>query len=127
MYWTDLNNNALWRKKKEASDKPEMLRSFKERPTGVVIHNPGFRFASECETLQPQLIDLEPKEFFDRVVEEDYEANDFDDCLNGGQKVNGTCKCPRGFTGANCETSLCYNLCFRGNCHYSALGITRFC
>lgn len=119
VYWTDVNNNALWRKKKEDSDKPERLRSFKERPTGLVIHNSGFRVASECDDLQQQLIDSEPKEYFAKVTGE---VADFTQCLNGGERVNGTCKCPRGFAGSNCETSLCYNLCFRGNCHYSTLG-----
>lgn len=35
-------------------------------------------------------------------------------CLNGVVTQTGSCLCEAGFTGVNCETSLCHNLCFNG-------------
>ncbi|MBL7805713.1 MAG: hypothetical protein JNL02_18360 [Saprospiraceae bacterium] len=41
-------------------------------------------------------------------------------CLNGGDCVDGTCKCPTGYTGEHCETQITtpgYK-CVNGNCNY---------
>ncbi len=35
-------------------------------------------------------------------------------CLNGGACKDGTCICPTGYTGVNCDTRVCTNVCQNG-------------
>lgn len=37
-------------------------------------------------------------------------------CLNNGKLVDNACKCIRGYKGARCEHSVCYNYCLNGSC-----------
>lgn len=122
VYWTDINNNALWRKKKRIEEHPEKLRHFKENPFGLVS-NKLVKNITECTLF------FDVKEHYNGPAKEYFKIEmDYDDkdevihCLNGGEIEEDGCKCKRGFTGDQCEISLCNNYCLRGNCHISSIG-----
>lgn len=119
VYWTDVNNNALWKKKKRENESPEKLRDFKENPMGLVTKHLNIQNISDCSVFLDTL-----ENYNGSSTEHIHSANDEREpaeCLNGGEIVGGVCKCRRGFSGARCETS-CYNFCLHGTCHISSLG-----
>ncbi|KAF7274916.1 hypothetical protein GWI33_012422 [Rhynchophorus ferrugineus] len=124
IYWTDLNNNALWRYfKTDKGAAPEKIREFKERPFGLVAKNIQIRNYPDCKELEVAIekygeVVEEIEMFKDGIVDSSENA----ECLNGGQRVRDTCKCRRGFTGRFCEIENCHNFCVHGTCHLSMQG-----
>lgn len=120
IYWTDINNNALWKKKKKEDHQPEKLRHFNENPMGLVAKHLNIQNISECSRF------FEAMESYNGSSTERFEsANDEVEeiqCLNGGEIGNDGCKCKRGFTGRRCQIELCHNFCMHGNCHLSSVG-----
>lgn len=120
VYWTDMNNNALLRKKKNSSESPETLHSFNERPMGVIARNSDLFVVPDCDKIMKKLVNYSLVE--NDEVEMSTETQNAPQCLNNGIVTEQGCKCSRGFTGNNCEISLCYNYCLHGDCHFSSTG-----
>ena len=122
IYWTDVNNNALWVLKKDQIERPTKIREFKEKPMGVVTKHLGFSGTVDCANIMEAITNYNESstETFEEVV--DVEESVPSLCLNRGKEVESGCECPRGFTGQQCEISLCYNYCVEGACVPSGLG-----
>lgn len=124
IFWTDMNNNALWRMAKPTGNEqatPQILKRFSDKPRGLVSRGMEFQISEECKgTLQQIKADLNESstEYFDVVTEKEV----FVECLNFGEPVVGGCKCRRGYSGNRCETSLCHNYCLHGSCDFSSSG-----
>lgn len=123
IFWTDVNNNALWRKEKSGGI-PEKVKTFNEKPMGLFVKNVEISTIPDCQNLAEAIKNYNESttEYFTLEVEESTEINQ---CLNNGELTSQGCKCRRGFTGEYCETSLCYNFCMRGNCYLTTLGYTQ--
>lgn len=121
IYWTDVIGNGLWRISKNAEDGPEKLLEFEEKPMGLVVKNSEWLGTPDCNTLLQKLVNRteDSDEYFDVALPEVPEEIQ---CLNNGIATENGCKCRRGFIGKNCESSLCYNYCLHGDCHFSSLG-----
>ncbi|KAL1518084.1 hypothetical protein ABEB36_001763 [Hypothenemus hampei] len=125
IYWTDINNNALWRilKMNSVDTAPEKIRQFQERPWGIVANNIDIRNYPDCKELE---LLIEEYEKNNGAIEEDLisiepvKENPF--CLNGGELKGSFCACKRGFTGQYCEKERCHNFCLHGTCHLSPTG-----
>ncbi|XP_044269142.1 protein cueball [Tribolium madens] len=125
VYWTDINNNVLWKIPKHDKDSvPERLRHFKEKPMGIIAKNVQITSFPDCEELSKAISSYNKtvEEIFKRVSQESEETEEVI-CLNGGFLVDDKfCHCPRGYAGKFCEISLCYNYCVHGECYASSLG-----
>lgn len=120
IYWTDLINNALWRKRKSVKESPEKLRIFDKIPMGLVTKHLSIRNISECSIYINALENSNGSstEYFEIATDETREV----ECFNRGEATLAGCKCNRGYIGKQCETSLCFNYCVNGNCHVSSTG-----
>lgn len=123
IYWTDTNNNALWRKPKhDIGSAPEMIKAFKEKPMGLIAKNVELASAPDCANLAEAI-----KNYTESTTEfflEEEETTKPLQCLYGEWMESG-CKCRRGYSGAYCETAICHNFCMFGNCHLTSLGYTQ--
>lgn len=130
VYWTDIKSNALWSKAKNGAG--VALQKVKEfagkEPYGLVARNLEINSMPDCKGLADAI-----KEFAEESIDtnEIYTSTEIVQtttpmqeiiCLNNGQITATGCKCKRGFSGANCETSVCYNYCVHGSCHHSRIG-----
>lgn len=130
IYWTDVNSNALWRiEKVNLNSAPENIRNFTESPYGMVVRNGQISKIEVCKNLADAIekyndsleeVALEEKE--KSVTTTEMIEERLDGCLNGGQFVDGYCKCTRGFSGQYCHISLCHNYCIQGGCYMSSIG-----
>ncbi|XP_018326293.1 protein cueball [Agrilus planipennis] len=119
VYWTDVINNELNRKSKHDDSPPECIHKFDAIPQGVVVHDTGFVQREECKDVYNAIENFKgtTTEFF--LANE--EKNESNECLKRGEFIDGGCQCHRGYTGTNCEISLCYNFCVHGECHFTSL------
>ncbi|XP_030765539.1 protein cueball [Sitophilus oryzae] len=124
IYWTDINNNALWRYyKSDRGSPPQKIREFKERPLGLVAKNVQIRNYPDCKELEVAIEKYgDREESFDSYKEAAIDSTEVTECLNGGEQINNYCKCRRGYTGRNCEIDNCHNFCIHGTCHLSTQG-----
>lgn len=131
VFWTDIKSNALWSKPKNSGGTTlQKIKEFAEKePYGLVARNLEITSTPDCKSLSDAI-----KEY-NEYPEELTENNEISTealqttttlqeiiCLNNGQVTSNGCKCRRGFSGANCETSVCYNYCVYGTCHQSRIG-----
>lgn len=124
IYWTDTNNNALWKMSKYGDNSvPKRVRDFSERPMGLIAKNIQITTLPHCHNL------YQAEKKFNKSVVEVFKQTDDEDvqvCLNGGEMMAGNqCKCRRGYMGGSCEISLCHNYCVHGDCYLSARGFTQ--
>lgn len=118
IFWTDLNNYALWSiKKGETGLKPEIVRRFNEKPMGMITKNYDYLNVPACRIVQSAIED-----YHGVSAEMIVPANNSDYCLNYGENTPYGCKCSRGFTGPRCDINLCHNLCVHGQCYQSSQG-----
>lgn len=128
VYWTDVNNNALWKlPKSQTYSAPEQIRHFVEKPLGIIAKNIQVVEFDDCKNLKKATLSYN----HNKTIQEDYtrlpDANRQQEeeitCFNGGIKgKENYCQCPRGYAGKACELNLCYNYCVHGDCYTSALG-----
>lgn len=133
IFWTDIKSNAIWSKPKNsnAGATLEKVKDFFEKePYGLIAKNLEITNTPDCKSFSDAI-----KEYSE-YPEESIENNDVSTesvqttttvmqeaiCLNNGQVTSSGCKCRRGYSGANCETSVCYNYCVYGTCHLSRIG-----
>ncbi|KAH0815849.1 hypothetical protein GEV33_006942 [Tenebrio molitor] len=124
VYWTDINNNVLWKISKDDTDSvPTRLRHFKEKPMGIIAKNVQITSFPDCEELSKAVSSYNRS--VSEVFKQETDAEDTEEmiCLNGGHMTDyNFCHCPRGFAGKFCEISLCHNYCVHGKCYSSSLG-----
>lgn len=122
VYWTDVTNNALWKKHKNIDHEPLKLRHFKENPMGIVTKH-LVQNISDCAAFFDALVHYNGsvKEYFE-VAYDNESSSEVLECLNGGEFINDGCLCKRGFTGEKCEMQLCHNYCLHGSCYLSSMG-----
>lgn len=122
VYWTDNNNNALYRNYRSKRTKPEKIMEFHGKPMGLEANNFRIKDLSECKYIETG--DKSNKEFGlkDEPIAFATEEREIKKCLNDGELVDDKCLCKRGFTGPYCETFMCHNFCVEGECHMTFLG-----
>lgn len=117
VYWTDLNNKALWKKRKNADETPEKIRGFPEKPMGLVVKNLGVLGVADCFDLISAMNETSGENIDDLITTTE---KPIIQCLNDGNRTSTGCKCRRGYTGSSCEISVCYNYCVHGSCYYES-------
>lgn len=125
IYWTDVNNNALWKRKKNYASKESgifKLKHFEERPQGIIAKHLGFAGTPDCENILQLINEYNDSttEYFQQIPDELEDTKLT--CLNEGEQIGNVCVCPRGYAGPFCEISLCHNLCVHGTCGFTAHG-----
>ncbi|XP_044754635.1 protein cueball [Coccinella septempunctata] len=122
LYFTDLRRNALWKFDLKAKTQPKRIRSFDEKPMGLIAKKKQIRTLPDCQLLE------QVYENYTSPVVENFEVYKEDEtvkkemqCINGTME-NGVCKCSRGYSGVFCELSLCHNYCLVGSCHLTSQG-----
>ncbi|CAG9770679.1 unnamed protein product [Ceutorhynchus assimilis] len=122
IYWTDINNNALWRyfKSDKGDSEPVKIREFPERPMGIIAKNIQIKNYPDCKELESVYENYKGDQ--KEVYQPETSGENIIECLNGGQLAGNFCKCKRGYTGRFCETQNCHNFCIHGSCHLSSKG-----
>lgn len=140
IYWIDWVHNAAWTlsKNKIAGNTPRKIRSYFElfkdaNPTSVITRdNSGIvncEIVSKQKNVQRLLAKPTYFESFNNLTtsteESDSEQNHPIHCSSNGKyiQVDNSCHCEPGFSGSNCEISICYNHCLQGNCTISLEGL----
>lgn len=128
VFWTDIKTNALWSKPKigEGNALQKVKEFAGKEPYGVVARNLEITSAPDCKALSDAIKEFseEPIDTNEISTESIQTTTAMQDviCLNNGLVTSNGCKCRRGFSGANCETSVCYNYCVHGTCRFSRIG-----
>lgn len=74
--------------------------------------------ANACSSFLLQIM-LPPEEqaILNKIEDPTIDSKLLNYCLNNGSfHINGTCVCPKGYSGQRCEVSLCHNYCILGEC-----------
>lgn len=131
VFWTDIKSNALWSKAKNGAGVTlQKVKDFPgKEPYGLVAKNLEITSLPDCKSLADAIKEYRefPEEFIEtnetttEIVQTTTQMQEVI-CLNNGQTTSTGCKCKRGYSGANCETSVCYNYCVHGSCHHSRIG-----
>lgn len=127
IYWTDINNNALWKRKKNHGGSKASgrfpLKHFEERPQGLIAKHLGFAGTPDCENIMNLTREYNESttEFYEHFVEPVTEQMEFH-CFNNGKATGNGCLCPKGYVGPFCEIPLCHNYCMHGQCGFTANG-----
>ncbi|KRT84802.1 hypothetical protein AMK59_2409, partial [Oryctes borbonicus] len=127
IYWTDVNNNALWKRKKSYVSKESgifKLKHFEERPQGIIAKHLGFAGTPDCENVTHLMNEYNQSttEFYLQFPTEEVTDQPKMSCLNNGKETKDGCLCARGYMGPSCEIPLCYNFCIHGKCGFTAQG-----
>lgn len=127
IYWTDVNNNALWKRRKDytsAESGFHEMRKFDEKPQGIIAKHLGFAGTPDCESILELMSEYNESttEYYQVYHEEEEIEEKKIVCLNNGQQIGSECRCPRSYTGPYCEIPLCFNLCIHGRCAFTAQG-----
>ncbi|CAG9830420.1 unnamed protein product, partial [Diabrotica balteata] len=121
VYWTDTNNNALYKLLKTETDPstaPEKIAHFADTPMGLVANF----FMNDCKGL-PEAIKEYQQHQMQSNQSKEFDTEEVFQCFNGGILKNNTCDCKRGFRGKFCEISVCSNdYCLNGDCYLSSSG-----
>lgn len=123
IYWTDVNNNALWKIRKQFAERPSRVKGFKERPLGIIAKHLGFMESPDCSIIEQAIRDYNQSttEYILKVNEDEVDVINAV-CLNNGEMTENGCVCRRGFKGPNCEIQVCHNYCVHGNCELTTHG-----
>ncbi|CAH1102545.1 unnamed protein product [Psylliodes chrysocephalus] len=124
IYWTDTNNNYLYKFPKSVVDPyadPEKLAMFSEIPMGLVTKN--YLLHDDCGNLTAVIKEYqERKNNFD-LTNAPIKEKEFEKCLNGDIINETFCQCKRGYRGKYCDISVCNDdYCVGGSCYISSLG-----
>lgn len=131
VYWTDVQQNAIWQLPKNANsttDEPRKVLNFTASPKGIVTRNNLLSSQMENPDCKPildviKLALMKPStkvpttDAFTQIIPKHF-------CLNDGilNPKTDLCICPQEFKGAHCEIPLCHNYCLGGTCHISSTG-----
>ncbi|XP_018570175.1 protein cueball [Anoplophora glabripennis] len=122
IYWTDINNNGVYRISISKKSEPEKIIEFDGRPMGLVTNNFRINDLSECKYIEAGIKTVKEGEREETAEVSQTEEPETKSCLNDGELVDNKCLCKRGFNGTYCETSICHNFCVNGACRISYLG-----
>lgn len=136
VYWTDLQQDAVWSISKDAIDDDEPIRvqNFTNHPKGIVIRNHFLSTQTkniECKTvlnlIKTAILTPSPSNLSmtsPRTTDTTTIAIPNQLCLNNGYvnpKTN-QCICQHEYQGIHCEIPICHNYCIEGTCHISSTG-----
>lgn len=135
IFWTDVQQNAIWRIPKNATndDEPRKVQNFTASPKGIVARNHLLSSQTENPDCKPVLNVIKialmtPKPTTDAAkspaTDVVLEIMPKHFCLNDGVVNPNTdrCICTHEFKGAHCEIPICHNYCIEGTCHISSTG-----
>lgn len=122
VYWTDSNNNALYRSYRSKRTEPEKLIEFDGKPMGLVANNFHIKDLSECKYIETDVQNHKEFEVHKTHTSLALELPEVKKCQNDGELIDNKCLCKRGFIGAYCEIPVCHNFCVNGECRISFLG-----
>ncbi|GJQ68099.1 cue [Trypoxylus dichotomus] len=127
IYWTDVNNKALWKRKKSYVSKEDeilILKYFEEKPQGIIAKHLGFAGTPDCDNIIHLMNEYNQSttEFYQQYPTEPITEQPKPSCLNNGKQTESGCVCPRGYVGPSCEIPLCYNYCLHGDCGFTVRG-----
>lgn len=135
VFWTDVQQNAIWRISKNASngEEPLKVQNFTAAPKGIIVRNHLLSSQEENPECKPVLNVIKmalmtPKPSTDATKSPTTDVmvqmipKHF--CLNDGilNPKTDLCICPHEFKGAHCEIPICHNYCIEGTCHISSTG-----
>lgn len=135
VFWTDVQQNAIWRISKNTSDgeQPQKVQSFTAAPKAIVVRNHLLSSQTENPDCKPvldaiKMTLLAPKPSTDSSKSPTTDAMTqvipkyF--CLNDGvlNPKTDRCICPQEFKGDHCEIPICHNYCIEGTCYISSTG-----
>lgn len=135
IFWTDMQQNAIWRLSKNATvaNEPEKVQNFTDAPKGIVVRNHFLSSQSEnpeCKAVLNVIAMalMTPKPSTDATKTPATDAilqmipKHF--CLNDGvvNPKTDLCICPNEFKGVHCEIPICHNYCIEGMCQISSTG-----
>lgn len=126
IYWTDMQENAVWKIAKNASidDSPLRIQNFtiQNIPKGIINRNhfaASQLGANECnsvfELIKSTTLTPAPSSSPQTPTVQ---------CLNGGHFDDQTksCHCQLGYKGSVCEVPVCNNYCVEGTCEIASNG-----
>lgn len=135
VFWTDVQQNAIWRISKNVSEgeEPQKVQNFTAAPKGIVARNHLLSSQEEnpeCKwvlnTIKTFLMTPKPTTDAIKAPTTDVVVQMIPKhfCLNGGElnPMTDRCICSHEFKGAHCEIPICNNYCFEGACHISSTG-----
>uniref|UniRef100_A0A6P7FUE3 Protein cueball n=1 Tax=Diabrotica virgifera virgifera TaxID=50390 RepID=A0A6P7FUE3_DIAVI len=122
VYWTDTNNNALYKLLKTETDPsttPDKIATFHDTPMGLVANF----VMNDCKGLPDAIKEYQQHQMQSNQSKEYDDTEEVFQCFNSGVLKNNTCHCKRGFRGKLCEISVCSNdYCLNGDCYLSSSG-----
>lgn len=130
IYWTDIQENAVWRihKNATADDLPIRVQNFTtwNSPKGI-INRSHFMTAQANNLDCKPVIDVIKTTVFPTTssISPDPSTESHSlQCLNDGSFDSKTksCHCQPGYKGTHCEVPVCFNYCIEGTCHISSTG-----
>lgn len=135
VYWTDLQQLAVWRMSKNSTEtnEPDKVMNFTATPPkGIVARNHFLSTQTnnpECYAVLNQirsvlLAPINTNLTKDQPAPNALPATPAPFCLNEGylNPKSNLCICPTELTGAHCEVPICHNYCVEGTCHISSTG-----
>lgn len=133
IYWTDVQDSAVWRIRKQATedDIPVKVQNFTETnvPKGIIVRN-HFMSTQAANKECKAVIDLLKSSGYATTPKALVHPMDVmgkwqnEQCLNDGvlnSKTN-SCDCQLGYKGDRCQIPSCYNYCVEGTCQISSTG-----
>lgn len=133
VFWTDLQQMAVWFVPKNSSDLDEpqkMLNFTSSPPRGIVVRSHFLSTQTknpECATVLNRInsVLLAPVNLTgNKPVTPAKLDTPSNFCLNNGQlnpKTN-LCICTQEYKGSHCEIPICHNYCIEGTCHITSTG-----
>lgn len=132
VYWTDIQQEAVWQIEKNASDtnEPKKVQDFKDSPKGIAIRNHLMSSQEknpECKNvldlIKHTILTSTPTNNLSTTSPQSTEIPKVQ-CLNNGyvNPKSHSCICPHEYQGFHCEIPICYNYCIQGTCLISSTG-----
>lgn len=126
IFWTDIQENAVWQINKNASedDLPLRIQNFTQYniPKGIINRNHFLASKSSGQECKP-VFDLIKSTTFTSTSSSSSQTFSVQ-CLNNGHFDDKTksCHCRIGYKGSVCEIPVCNNYCIEGTCEIASNG-----
>lgn len=134
VYWTDLQQQAVWRTSKNSTefDEPEKVLNFTAMaPKGIVVRSHFLSTQTEnlecyavLNHIRSALLAPNAANALETHPTPAPSVAPTHFCLNDGylNPKSNLCICPKEYKGAHCEVLICHNYCIEGQCHISTTG-----